>query len=694
MIKFVSTTAFITSHVRSAGYPANEIIETMGYSSSGSVGGSKWKATGSTIAVSQTPLLLNTTKLSDASGNEFDLVLEESGIIDLNVLGGTSAAFVNIANAAGLTYSQGLTSDVSVDIKAQDTLSTMINTGGVSAGEAFNVKERIVGNGGGGLWDAVVTGTTPGVDLPNTANIVVGVSNPLISFVLRVGNQVNIREFGAVDNIATDSTIPMTIAYAYAQDNKVPILMPNGKYAVSTTITIYNRITVNGQNKEDTQIVWIGGASTIMHINNLFVGNNDPEESLFTGFTIINRGTATVGFQIDASYTTLKEVRVYVGASDTKFSTAALQTLKSGLPQSNTNQLSLLNCEIRGDKSLASGGNGPIGAWIVGGANIRIEGGYYGVFDEAALKLGFRDAVNAKEHSAENVYVGGGLVMEQNPTFSASTSVCCVVEAASSLTFETCRIEFGGPGGTLQRGIFSNGRWNGGAIQGCTFAGTSAATGAIDFDLFAAPATQNADGVYIHGNQWVTVGSAGTFPINLLNLARPNLIIGSNNHTFGGTANKDDIDILLIDGDTTPNVAPGNLFKTQNTTATTISDLDGVQREMSKTVNVIFGDDNTEVDFVGGSLRGNRGINWVPKTNDNMICTQNQTLWFCVISGNVEPFQLTANLVDINNSINTQGKFLGKAVYNGNTNKAIWAAGATAASTWNDAQGVVQHTPV
>ena len=208
MNKFDTTTNFITAHVNAGTYPAGVVIETLGYSAIGGVGGSKWMSTGNTITASQDPLALNDTKLSDASGNEFSLVLEESGIIDLNVLGGTSASYVNIANAAGLTYSQGLTSDVSVDVKAQDTVDTMINTAGVAVGEAFNVKVRSTGNGGGGLWDAVLTSSVT----PNTFNIIIGVSDPLISFVLRESDIIDASQYG----VATGATDAVNFAAGQA----------------------------------------------------------------------------------------------------------------------------------------------------------------------------------------------------------------------------------------------------------------------------------------------------------------------------------------------------------------------------------------------------------------------------------------------------------------------------------------------
>ncbi len=439
--------------------------------------------------------------------------------------------------------------------------------------------------------------------------------------------------WGAIADNSTESGPALLLALTAAYDGKITCRWQNGGYALSTPLIIDSRITLIGQNKEDTFLRWTGGASIVLRLTEDFVGGDDPEECLFQNFSIRNTGSATVGFQVEASYATLKEVRIYVGTGDTGYSVAALMTLKSGLPQSNTNQLSLLNCEIRGDNPLASGGNGPIGAWLVGGSNITIIGGYYGVFDEAALKLGFIDAPNAKVHAISNCWLGGGIVMEQSPAFSSGTATCLIVEAAETLTIEAVRFEFGAGTGPNQRGIKSLGQWRGGSIRNCAFAGTGVANSAIDFVGFSAPSIEDADGIVIEGNLWQSVGGAGLNPITLVSGALPNLEIGMNNHQ--GTGNENDVDLDIADGATIPNVGAGNFFITQNTAPTTISDLDGVQREQIKTIRIIFNDTDTTINFTSAQMRGNAGVDWIPKVGDHMTCTHHQTVWYCDVSRNV-----------------------------------------------------------
>jgi len=226
MKKFNTTVEFIASHVKASGYTANEeIIKMLGYSTIGAVGGAKWKPTGNVIAVSQDPLALNDVKLSDASGNEFELVLEEAGIIDLNVLGGTSAAFVNIATAAGLIFSQGLSPVVAQnDVVNIDTVTTIKNRAGVSVGEAFMVEER-----SSGVFDSVVTGTTPNVDLPDERKIIQSTEDPLISFVLRDSDILLDVPTWGIKSDNSDEGLSIQAACDFSYDNIGELFFPFGQ---------------------------------------------------------------------------------------------------------------------------------------------------------------------------------------------------------------------------------------------------------------------------------------------------------------------------------------------------------------------------------------------------------------------------------------------------------------------------------
>ena len=164
--------------------------------------------TGNVIAASQDPLALNDIRLSDASGNEFKLVIPTGGMIDLNVLGGTSASYINIAVANNLLYKQGLTSDPLNDIQNIDTINALINRKGVSVGEAFMVEERA-----NGIFRAR-TGLTG-----NGRDIIQSSTDASIQYYLD-DNQYGViraKMFGAAEDGVTDDTVLINAALARFQ---------------------------------------------------------------------------------------------------------------------------------------------------------------------------------------------------------------------------------------------------------------------------------------------------------------------------------------------------------------------------------------------------------------------------------------------------------------------------------------------
>lgn len=86
----------------------------------------------------------------------------------------------------------------------------------------------------------------------------------------------------------------------------------------------------------------------------------------------------------------------------------------------------------------------------------------------------------------------------------------------------------------------------------------------------------------------------------------------------------------ITDADATPSVltTDGNtLFKTANTGATTITDLD--DGRVGQRVDVIIGDANTTIDFTGTNLTRTAGTDWSPGSGDKMTCVYDGTTWYC-----------------------------------------------------------------
>jgi hypothetical protein len=199
MIKFDTAVSFINNHLNPSGYSAGQIISFEGYTTTGDKGAARWRSLGTVGTASVDPLTNNSPNLSDASGNEFVLVGE--GVIDLNVLGGTGVSYQNIADAAGLVYSQGLTSNPNVSdryIIADE--AGMVARANPQVDEAYIVSDRA-----DGIFDTVTVGTTANVDLPNTYNIIVSTVDATKCFVLRVQDAVYAKQLGMFDGVSDDA---------------------------------------------------------------------------------------------------------------------------------------------------------------------------------------------------------------------------------------------------------------------------------------------------------------------------------------------------------------------------------------------------------------------------------------------------------------------------------------------------------
>ena len=84
-------------------------------------------------------------------------------------------------------------------------------------GDVVQTAEFSTGNGGGGTYDVVLTSSVT----PNTQDVIIGVSDPLISFVLRFEHEsINIRQIGSESGDADHSSI-ITRAVALAIDSVI-----------------------------------------------------------------------------------------------------------------------------------------------------------------------------------------------------------------------------------------------------------------------------------------------------------------------------------------------------------------------------------------------------------------------------------------------------------------------------------------
>lgn len=293
MLHFDTTTNFINNRTTTSAPSVNDIVKTYGYSTAGGVGGARWKATGNVIAVSQDPLTLNDIKLSDASGNEYELVLEEAGIIDLNVLGGTSAGYENIATSAGLTFSQGLTSDVSNDLVNVDTAANLIARSGVSVGEAFVVADRA-----NGIFDAKTGLTANGFDILQSS------TDGSIQYELRIKKEIYLPSLGTVNDstgpgTGTDNAPAYQRAIELQKNLGLSIREGSGRFRIATPLTYTtsdldidtaNGFVFSGEGMGKT-IIQNDVVGTMLFIEN-DTGTTFAKGNSLKRFTIIGKGVS------------------------------------------------------------------------------------------------------------------------------------------------------------------------------------------------------------------------------------------------------------------------------------------------------------------------------------------------------------------------------------------------------------------
>lgn len=127
------------------------------------------------------------------------------------------------------------------------TLSDAENDSTVKEGSAANVVERTTGNGGGAMWDFVLTTSVT----PNGFNIVISIGEPLLSLVLRDLDNSVVSQYGmdsaalqgmasAIGLVELDRAITLTTTTI-----DVPIHFRRGAYisvAPGNTVTITNTI--------------------------------------------------------------------------------------------------------------------------------------------------------------------------------------------------------------------------------------------------------------------------------------------------------------------------------------------------------------------------------------------------------------------------------------------------------------------
>lgn len=203
-----------------------------------------------------------------------------------------STELANVATRAGKVLSfdaTGLLSYTSAAIAAGDfthvtTTAAMTALVGATVGvDVVQTAEFSTGDGGGGTYDVVLTSSVT----PNARNIIIGVADPLVSFVLRTTNIINAEQYGFFgDNAGSPYTLA-DLNLIFSLTDVKEVKLPN------ETITFNNTA---GALSFQSNVKYTGGSNTFFQIT-------DESQRCFstntkTGFQLENirvLGTETAG---------------------------------------------------------------------------------------------------------------------------------------------------------------------------------------------------------------------------------------------------------------------------------------------------------------------------------------------------------------------------------------------------------------
>ena len=160
-------------------------------------------------------------------------------------------------------------------------------------GDALNIAERTTGNGGGAMWDVVLSSTVT----ENTFNIVQCTGVPALSLELRLQAINDIRAFGATGDGTTDDQAAIQAAI----DTGKEVLIPVGDFLIGSALT--NFTTMKGTNFFDSRIIvgasFVGTVALAVNIfytrfANFQVSMNNAPSNDITGIEIVNAREARI----------------------------------------------------------------------------------------------------------------------------------------------------------------------------------------------------------------------------------------------------------------------------------------------------------------------------------------------------------------------------------------------------------------
>lgn len=137
-----------------------------------------------------------------------------------------------------------------------ETLDAALNDSVIVEGSAVDLRERILGGGGGALWDLVLTSSVT----PNGFNIVQSIASPTLSLVLRVDTTITYRQLGGLSDGSNEGPL-IELLFSLAGD----------VYIDDATITM------------DTPAILSSDTTVTCHPNAVFRRGDVPVSRMFLG---------------------------------------------------------------------------------------------------------------------------------------------------------------------------------------------------------------------------------------------------------------------------------------------------------------------------------------------------------------------------------------------------------------------------
>lgn len=213
------------------------------------------------------------------------------------------------------------------------TVDKMINARGILVGDECRTKEFSTGNGGGGIYDAVLTSSVT----PNGYNIIQSIAEPLISFVLRIGVY-DVDQFGAVSGGVTDASAAINACFLAGAGKR--IRFGEGKtYRANSTLLIHGHGT-----KIDGNNATINSYATQAAVDFNLVSGNYHVNIGVRDLSINAYGVGAYALPIKASYSTFE--RVSIGLPSINVAGRGLNLVGDALgtgPYYNT----FINCDVQ-----------------------------------------------------------------------------------------------------------------------------------------------------------------------------------------------------------------------------------------------------------------------------------------------------------------------------------------------------------